>query len=134
METNSKIASHKSMHSYKTRNTYIEFKIFYLIYCLSWKNLTICIYWNYYKALTREYLIESQPIGKKLFREFCSENVLYNSYQEFLESIVRKFLIFYGTRMDHFKTWDSGQLIVHNLNINKLCKVNDTPWNYLIFL
>lgn len=46
-----------------------------------------CIHIKQEIPLTREYLIESQPIGKKLFREFCSENVLYNSYQEFLESI-----------------------------------------------
>jgi hypothetical protein len=38
--------------------------------------------------MTREYLIVKQPIGKKLFRQFCSQNPLYNSYHEFLESIV----------------------------------------------
>lgn len=41
------------------------------------------------QELTKEYLIDSQPIGKKLFRQYCSQYPEYNNYAEFLESIER---------------------------------------------
>ena len=41
-------------------------------------------------ALTKEYIIDNQPIGKKLFREFCKQNQTYDNYYKFIEEIVTK--------------------------------------------
>ena len=39
-------------------------------------------------ALIPSYLVENQPIGKKLFREFCAKNKQYDNQYKFIEAIV----------------------------------------------
>jgi G protein-coupled receptor kinase len=44
---------------------------------------------NHYEflALKKEFIIDNQPIGKRLFRRFCATNDTYNNFYEFIESI-----------------------------------------------
>ena len=49
--------------------------------------ISVWLNWIFYffSALTKEYIIENQPIGKKLFRQFCATNETYNLFFAFIE-------------------------------------------------
>ena len=51
-------------------------------------NISECLYIRDEISLTRDYLINNQPIGKKLFRQFCAQNKLHENLFQFIEAIV----------------------------------------------
>ena len=60
-------------------------------------HISECLYIKNEIELTKEYLIDNQPICKRLFRSFCTQSSLYECYYEFLEAIVslkQAFLLF----------------------------------------
>lgn len=42
--------------------------------------------------LNKDYLIDNQPIGKKLFREFCAQIQVYDNLFRLIEAIVSNLL------------------------------------------
>ena len=53
-------------------------------------HISECLYIKNEITLSREYLINNQPIGKKLFRQFCAQNKIYENLFQFIEAIVSK--------------------------------------------
>lgn len=50
-------------------------------------HISECLYIKNELVLTRDFLINNQPIGKKLFRQFCSQNPIYDKFFQFIEAI-----------------------------------------------
>ena len=83
--------------------------------------------------MTKDYIIENQPIGKRLFRQFCACNSLYENQFKFLESIVGILIIKPSFKND-FMTWLSKKNIKIWKLWNKKGKIRisrrrQTKWN-----
>jgi len=50
-------------------------------------HISECLYIKDELVLNQDFLIDNQPIGKKLFRQFCAQNPIYDNFFQFIEAI-----------------------------------------------
>ncbi len=79
-------------------------------------HITECLHIRNELPLTKDFLIDNQPIGKKLFRQFCAQSPVFDGIFQFIEEVVSSF----ANRSDPFKWGTVLIFVIYRSNLSCL--------------